>query len=80
MKDLQTDIQPPSMMNDNSLNYHQYLNLIKKQVTYARTIYETLSDTVKQIKQTDQPMMQQAPPQQQLNQGNPVMQQLQNIS
>ena len=66
-------MQPISMMNENTLNYNQYLSLIKKQVSYAKTIYDTLSETVKQVKQPEQqqPVMLQ----QQLNQINSSIQQ-----
>ena len=40
------------MLQDNTQpkSYASYLNVIKKQVTYAKSIYEILSESVKQIK------------------------------
>ena len=47
------------MLQDNTQpkSYASYLNVIKKQVTYAKSIYEILSESVKQIKTTPEPMI-----------------------
>ncbi|KAH9516062.1 Mediator of RNA polymerase II transcription subunit 29 [Dermatophagoides farinae] len=52
-------LEQPTMMPDNSQpkSYASYLNVIKKQVTYAKSIYEILSESVKQIKTTPEPMI-----------------------
>lgn len=66
------------MINDNTLNYNQYLGHIKKQVIYAKTIYETLSDAVRHIK--DAPQLQQQQPQlNPINPLNPSIQHQQNV-
>nr|XP_027197233.1 mediator of RNA polymerase II transcription subunit 29-like [Dermatophagoides pteronyssinus] len=46
------NLEQPGMLQDNTQpkSYASYLNVIKKQVTYAKSIYEILSESVKQIK------------------------------
>lgn len=60
-----------SEIPENSLAYNHYLNLIKKQVSYAKSVYEILSESVKQIKAPEAPIIPQ--PQQM----NPIQQQQQ---
>ncbi|OTF71654.1 mediator of RNA polymerase II transcription subunit 29-like protein, partial [Euroglyphus maynei] len=52
-------LEQPTMLPDNSQpkSYASYLNVIKKQVTYAKSIYEILSENVKQIKKTPESMI-----------------------
>jgi len=89
-KEQQIDFTPPGMLlnSESTVGYPQYLSIIKKQVNYAQTVYDILQETVKKIRQSDQPMMpqpvvpqpQQQPPlpqQPQMNPINPLMQQQQ---
>jgi len=77
-KEYQTDLTQAGMLQDNSISYTQYLSIIKKQVNYAKSVYDILQEAVKQIRQTDPPIMpQQQQPQQQTNQINPMIQQQQ---
>ncbi|UXI17052.1 mitogen-activated protein kinase 14B-like [Sarcoptes scabiei] len=52
---------PPQTLNDpsNPKSYTQYLYVLKKQIAYAKSIYEILSESTKQIKQlpATQPMV-----------------------
>lgn len=58
---------PPAGMAHNTISYSEYLGVIKKQVSYAKAVYDILSDAARQIKNEppQQPPMQQMPSQQQ---------------
>lgn len=51
-KELPPDVNQMQQRQD-AVTYQQYLNIIRQQVTYAKSIYEILSDSVRQIKDSD---------------------------
>lgn len=48
-------------MVNNTISYSDYVNVIKKQVSYAKSIYDILSDSARQIRVEPPPAM--MPPQ-----------------
>lgn len=52
----------PDPNQETTLSYPQYLSVIKKQVNFAKTIYDILSEGAKQIKQSEPTIQQQQQP------------------
>lgn len=61
-KENQTDI-PLGGMGNNTISYSDYVNVIKKQVSYAKSIYDILSDSARQIRAEPPPPQPMMPPQ-----------------